>query len=45
MGIVYLCKNIRLGNLWAIKEVIKNINNIDILTEANILKDLNHVRY
>ncbi len=42
MGTVYLCKNIRLGNLWAIKEVIKDIKNIDILTEANILKDLNH---
>ena len=43
MGIVYLCKNKRLGNLWAIKEVIQDIKNTGILTEANILKDLNHV--
>ena len=43
MGVVYLCKNTRLGNLWAIKEVIKDIKNTGILTEANILKDLNHV--
>jgi len=42
MGVVYLCKNKMLGNLWAIKEVIKDTKNIDILTEANILKDLNH---
>ena len=42
MGVVYLCKNIRLGNFWAIKEVIKDTKNIDILTEANILKDLSH---
>lgn len=46
MGVVYLCKNIRLGSLWAIKEVIfdiKNTKNIDILAEANILKDLSHI--
>ncbi|MGH4123371.1 MAG: serine/threonine-protein kinase [Clostridium sp.] len=43
MGTVYLCKNKRLGNLWAIKEVIQNIKNTGILTEANILKNLNHV--
>ncbi|MGH4140238.1 serine/threonine protein kinase [Clostridium sp.] len=43
MGTVYLCKNTRYGNLWAIKEVIKDIKNTGILTEANILKDLNHV--
>ena len=42
MGVVYLCKNKMLGNLWAIKEVIKGKKNIDILTEANILKNLNH---
>lgn len=42
MGTVYLCKNIRFGNFWAIKEVIQDIKNIDILTEANILRDLNH---
>jgi len=43
MGVVYLCKNKRLGNLWAIKEVIQDIKNTGILTEANILKNLNHV--
>ncbi len=42
MGVVYLCKNTRLGNFWAIKEVIQDSKNIDILTEAIILKDLNH---
>lgn len=42
MGVVYLCKNIKLGNLWAIKEVIQGKKNIDILTESNILKNLNH---
>jgi len=42
MGVVYLCKNTRLGNLWAIKEVIKDTKNIDVLTEAIILKDLSH---
>lgn len=43
MGIVYLCRNNRLGNLWAIKEVIQDLKNTGSLTEANILKDLNHV--
>jgi serine/threonine protein kinase len=42
MGVVYLCRNIRLGNFWAIKQVTKGAKNIDILTEANILKDLCH---
>ena len=42
MGTVYLCKNTMLGNLWAIKEVTKNSKHIDILTEAIILKNLNH---
>lgn len=43
MGKVYLCKNIRLNNLWSIKEVeIDSNNNIDVLTEADILKDLDH---
>ncbi|MBW9148755.1 serine/threonine protein kinase [Clostridium sp. CM028] len=42
MGTVYLCENIIQGNFWAIKEVIKNTKNIDILTEANILKNLSH---
>ncbi|MBU3127802.1 serine/threonine protein kinase [Clostridium tagluense] len=43
MGTVYLCENKRLGNLWAIKEVVQDIKNTGILTEANILKNLNHV--
>lgn len=43
MGVVYLCKNTRLGNLWAIKEVVNDIKNTGILAEANILKDLNHL--
>ncbi|MBK5240100.1 serine/threonine-protein kinase [Clostridium sp.] len=42
MGVVYLCKNIIYGNLWAIKEIIKDTKNINILTEANILKNLDH---
>jgi len=42
MGTVYLCKNIILGNFWAIKEVKKNTKNIDVLTEAKIIKGLNH---
>ncbi len=42
MGTVYLCKNTRFGNCWAIKEVIQGRKNIDILTEANILKNLDH---
>ncbi|GFZ29482.1 hypothetical protein CSC2_00080 [Clostridium zeae] len=43
MGTVYLCKNLRLDNLWAIKETEKCDDiNIDILSECNILKNLNH---
>lgn len=43
MGTVYLCKNIRLENLWAIKETEKYDNvSLDILSECNILKNLNH---
>ncbi len=42
MGKVYLCKNTRLGNFWAIKEVLQDTENIDVLTEAIILKNLKH---
>lgn len=43
MSTVYLCKNIRLGNLWAIKEVSKELKGqMDFLAEPNILKNLNH---
>ncbi|MFA6941860.1 MAG: serine/threonine-protein kinase [Clostridiaceae bacterium] len=44
MGTVYLCKNNRLGNLWAVKEVNSQWkNNIDFLAEPNILKNLSHI--
>lgn len=44
MGTVYLCRNSRLGNLWAIKEVnSQNMNKIDFLAEPNILKNLSHI--
>jgi len=44
MGTVYLCKNSRLGNFWAVKEVnSKWENQIDFLAEPNMLKNLNHI--
>jgi len=44
MGTVYLCKNIRLDNQWAIKEIKKDLkNHIDFSSEPNILKKLNHI--
>ncbi|MBL4935714.1 serine/threonine protein kinase [Clostridium sp. YIM B02515] len=43
MGTVYLCKNNRLGNLWAVKETkIDESEKINFLAESNILKDLVH---
>ncbi|TDT63285.1 serine/threonine-protein kinase [Fonticella tunisiensis] len=43
MGIVYLCVNKRLGNLWAIKEIKNELKErIDFLAEPNILKKLSH---
>lgn len=43
MSTVYLCKNARLGNLWAIKEVKEKLKGqIDLLAEPNILKNLSH---
>jgi len=42
MGIVYLSRNLSIGSLWAIKEIIKDTKNVDILTEVNILKNLSH---
>ncbi|QAA32969.1 serine/threonine-protein kinase [Clostridium manihotivorum] len=43
MGTVYLCENIRLNNLWAIKETKRNDKlDMNLLSEANILKKLNH---
>ncbi|MBE6066515.1 MAG: serine/threonine protein kinase [Clostridium lundense] len=43
MGSVYLCKNINLDTLWAIKEVPKEVKgNVNFLAEPNILKKLKH---
>ncbi|WP_048717655.1 serine/threonine-protein kinase [Bacillus sp. 522_BSPC] len=43
MGTVYKAQNIKLGTLWAIKQVNKNLNqSIDLLAEPNIMKKLNH---
>lgn len=43
MSTVYLAENIKLGTLWAIKEISKKTNiKTDILVEPNILKKLNH---
>jgi len=43
MGTVYLCKDIRLDKFWAIKEIKKdNKQEIDFLSEPNILRKLNH---
>jgi serine/threonine protein kinase len=41
MSTVYLAENVKLGTLWAIKEINKN-SKVDILIESNILKRLNH---
>ncbi|MBU3143679.1 serine/threonine-protein kinase [Clostridium sp. CF012] len=44
MSTVYLCKNNRLGNFWAVKEVESQWKDkIDFLAEPNILKNLNHI--
>jgi len=44
MGTVYLCKNNRLGNFWAVKEVNGQWKDkIDFLAEPNILKNLSHI--
>lgn len=43
MSTVYLAENIKLGTLWAIKEIPKREGlGIDLLIEPNILKRLNH---
>jgi serine/threonine-protein kinase len=39
---VYLAENIKLGNKWAIKVASKNNNQINLLAEPHILKNLNH---
>ncbi|WP_051569075.1 serine/threonine-protein kinase [Alkaliphilus transvaalensis] len=44
MGKVYLCRNLKLGNLWAVKYIpkIEGIRNSSIVAEEDILKKLNH---
>lgn len=44
MGVVYLAKSKAVGNLWAIKKILKKDgDDIDFLAEPNILKKLNHL--
>lgn len=43
MSKVYLAEHIKLGTLWAIKEIKRNNDmKVDLLAEPNILKKLNH---
>jgi serine/threonine protein kinase len=43
MGTVYLAENIKLGSLWAIKELVKEtFTKFDLYAESNILKRLSH---
>lgn len=43
MSTVYLAENIKLGTMWAIKEINKRSNsNVNIRVEPDILKKLNH---
>lgn len=43
MGCVYLARHLRLGTLWALKEIYKSAGGqIDLLAEANMLKRLSH---
>ena len=43
MGKVYLAENIKLGNLWAVKEFVrKDGNEKNLLVEPNMLKKLKH---
>ena len=43
MGSVYLARHLRLGTLWALKEVDKRADGqVDLLAEANMLKKLSH---
>ncbi|SCY18150.1 serine/threonine-protein kinase [Alkaliphilus peptidifermentans] len=44
MGKVYLCRNIKLDNLWAVKYIPnKHYKCSQLISEANILKKLNHI--
>jgi len=43
MSTVYLAENVKLGTLWAIKEINKASNSmVDLLVEPNMLKKLKH---
>ncbi|WP_238537726.1 serine/threonine-protein kinase [Sporolactobacillus vineae] len=45
MGKVYLARHVKLGTLWAIKQVNKESDvSVDLLAEPNIMKQLNHPR-
>ncbi len=41
MSAVYLCKNLKIGNKWAVKHIFHEANSV--LAEENILKQLNHI--
>lgn len=41
-SVVYLCRNIELGNLWALKHMAKTSNH-QLLSEKRILEKLNHI--
>lgn len=41
-SVVYLCRNIELGNLWALKHMAKTSNH-ELLSEKRILEKLNHI--
>ncbi|NLD48668.1 MAG: protein kinase [Clostridiaceae bacterium] len=43
MGRVYLCRNIEMGNLWAVKHIYTRDQKVHLLAEVEILKKLNHV--
>ncbi len=43
MGRVYLCRNIELGNLWAVKHIYNSDKKVYLLAEIEILKKLNHI--
>jgi serine/threonine protein kinase len=43
MGRVYLCRNIELGNLWAVKHIYRQDQKVYLLAEIEILKKLNHI--
>lgn len=44
MGRVYLCRNLKLGNLWAVKHIdFAKVKDSRFIAEENILKKLNHI--